>query len=181
MATKPTKAQQAAQAKLSAATGIPLAVIAHVAANPPTLTAAAAAAAPAAPAPAATNPFAALVAAPTAATVTGVKAQAAKVLATLAPNAVNSVGVPVASLAPSLAAKGTNNPAYPANVLAHTYTLGTKLQGGACPATSPHNIAAVHMVQRVLATPATATALHTAGVPWHSLAAYLKRGWVVKA
>jgi hypothetical protein len=152
-------------------------------AKTPKTTAQQAAPAPApAPAPAApATPFTGLGATPVAAPVTGVRAQAAKVLATLAPNAVNSVGVAVASLAPSLAAKGTTNPAYPANVLAHAYALGTKLQGGGCPATSPHNIAAVQLVQRVLATPATATALHTAGVPWHSLAAYLKRGWVVKA
>ena len=134
------------------------------------------------------NPFAALLApaaapaapaAPAAAAPKGCKARAAVVLAAAAPSAANTVGVALVALPPSLVLKAAN-PAYPAQVAAATYALGAKLQGGACPARGTHDRAVVALLHS-LAWPAAGTALHTAGVPYHSTAAYIKRGWLVAA
>ena len=130
----------------------------------------------------AVNPFAAL-AAPSAPVVpVGVAAKAAKVLAALPADAANSVGAAMAAVAPSIAAKGIAVGKYPATVADHSYVLGAKLAGGACPARGAHDVAVVAKIHAtVVDGKATAADLQNAGVPWHSMAAYLKRGWLVQA
>ena len=133
----------------------------------------------AAPVAAPANPFAGLLVAPVAPGLSGVRALAAKVLAAN-PAGINSVGVALAALPPSLAAKGTAC-AWPVQVAATTYQLGAKLSlPGITPARAVHDVQCSLLVQSLGGT-FTAAQAQAAGVPWHSMAAYLKRGWVVTA
>jgi hypothetical protein len=162
------KAKSPEIAALSAATGIDAEVLEVVAATPEVVTAVA-------------NPFAALVAEQPAPAAVGVKAKAAAVIAKLGAETANSVGVTLASVAPSIAAKGVAVGAYPVAVVALSYTLGAKLANGACPARGVHDRAVVAKIHSLQASVMTGAQLQEAGVPWHSMAEYLKRGWLTKA
>ncbi len=125
---------------------------------------------------------------PAAAPAASAAAKASKVLAALgaaAATATNTAGAAMLAVAPSIAAKGVANPAYPVTVAQCTYKLGAKLHGGACPARGVHDVAVVaklHSVPALAQGKAVPSAtLHTAGVPYHSLAAYVRRGWLLQA
>ena len=114
--------------------------------------------------------------------------RAAKVIAKLggvdvASGLHNSVGAGITAVAPSIAAKGLGKgAAYPVAVANATYTLGTKLQAGNMPAKGQHDIACVLAVQAAMQQgPVNGAGLYDVGVPWHSMRAYLQRGWVVLA
>ena len=137
------------------------------------------------------NPFAGLVPSDVAqADVAKVNAaaRAAKVIAKLGGVDVasalhNSVGAGIVDVAPSIAAKGLGKgAAYPVAVANATYTLGSKLQAGGMPAKGNHDVACVLAVQAAMQQgPVTGAGLYDVGVPWHSMRAYLQRGWVVLA
>lgn len=128
------------------------------------------------------SPFAALLQAPAAAApAAGVKAKAEAVIAKLGADTANSVGVALGTVAPSIAAKGVAVGAYPVAVAACSYMLGAKLANGACPARGAHDVAVVTRIHSLQTATVTGTQLQEAGVPWHSLVAYLKRGWIVTA
>ena len=119
-------------------------------------------------------------AAPAAPVLTGVRAAAAKVLAAN-PQAINGLGVALAGVSANIASKGTGTGQYPATVLASSYTLGAKLQGGNVPTRAPHDVAAVHALQSITGAQFTGAQIVAAGVPWHTTREYLKRGYVVAA
>ncbi len=125
------------------------------------------------------NPFAALAAPAAPAPLTGVRAAAAKILASLPVGAVNSVGVALQAVAPSIAAKGQKC-TWPVTVAPGTsYMLGAKLTiPGQTPCKGKHDVPCSLSVQALGAT-FTAAQAQAAGIPWHSMAAYLKRGYVL--
>lgn len=106
--------------------------------------------------------------------VTPLQAKAAAVLAKLPQGA--HAGVPLAKLPPSLCAKGASMGA-----LAPALQQVVLVPGIPYKARSVHNATWAALAVRLAAKGATGAALVAGGVPAHSVAAYVKRGWLTTA